>query len=551
VSGSPRALPPSLRAALVTAVLAGLACQRVKVNIGHLACVEPASGAADPGWNCGAGCFVDPATPAGATTSFGGAPAPASQPRIVYPLDGPMVPVNLAPLTFQWQRDTGATQTLFRIRLAGGARDYDFYVPYLPPPPSPTPPPLGACVYTLPEAPWRAITAENPGGELRVTIAATDGRNGPVTTSGETRLRLSPEPVRGGLYYLSTMFQGLYRLPFGARRPQAFIAPTSDANRFECAGCHAVSRDGAVIAFAAGYAGYLTVAPTDAPDRASVAPPDPPISNGHLSALNRDGSLVLSSFGVGDDRGQLAVRDTNTGAVVATLDPAVLGLPGGKVFFPDWSPDGSEIVATIATMAKTAASVYDGSIAVFPYNGGHFGAARVLVAASSSLFHYAPTWSPDGAWILFVSAPPGVASQENAGGRLRLVKRDGSALFELGRATGAAERHVGWPRFAPFAQRSGQLLFFTFNAKMDYGYLLVNRDEPTPYPQLWMAAIDLDRLGDPDPSTAPVWLPFQNLRENNLQATWAEGIPCAPGLPEMGCGPDATCTGGVCVPCGH
>jgi hypothetical protein len=550
---------PRVRALLVAALLAGGACERVKVNIGRLA--QGGSGgsgdacselALPPGWNCGTGCFVDPAATGGATF-FDGAPdgVAANKPAATYPLDGAMVPINLGPLTFQWRRGPGEMQTLFRIRLTRDVHSYDLYVPCVRPSAPPIPLAAEVCTYTPPEATWRAIVADSAGGELLVTISATDGKHGPVATSADLVLRFSPEAVRGGLYYFSSTLQGIYRLPFGARQPQAFVAPKTAATRFDCAGCHAVSRHGTVVAFAGEYSGFLTSAPASAPDQPTIAPPPAPMSDGHVPTLHPDGTLVLSSFGVGGLQGQVTVRDTSTGSVVATLDPAMLGLPERKVFFPDWSPSGLEIAATVATREESAWAVDDGSIVVFPYNGGRFGAAQVLVPATTSLFHYAPSWSPDGKWILFVSAPVGVDSKLNPDGLLRLVARTGGTIYDLGRATQrTGKKHSSWPRFAPVAQRQGKLLFFTFNSKIDYGDLLANRDEPTPYPQLWMAAVDLDRLGDPDPSTAPVWLPFQNPRDKNLQATWAEQLPCTGGANDPGCGLGAVCTAGACVPCG-
>jgi Tol biopolymer transport system component len=545
---------PRGRAAALAAALAGVACQRVEVNVGRL-CSEPAT---DPGWNCGAGCLTDPAAGARASTLFDGPPDqnPDNKPVIVYPLDGAMVPVNLpAPITFQWKRGPNAVQTLFHIHLEGGAHAYDLYAPCVPPPSIPVTPPLGACTYTPPEAAWRAIAAETIGGELTATLAATDDKHRPVATSEPVKLRFSPEPVTGALYYFSAMLQGIYRLPFGARQPQTFIAPNGSANHFACGGCHAISRKGDVVAFAAGYEGYLTSAPAGDPDHPTIVPTQPLASDGHVSTLSPDGKYVLSSYGAGDQRGLVKVRETRTGIQVATLDPAMLGQAGSKVFFPDWSPDGKEIVATLASDDTDAWVVKNGAIVAFPYNGGAFGPARTIVAASQELFHYYPTWSPDGRWILFVSAPPGATSRSNSDSRLRLVSSGGGAVHDLRRATQATGKTSTWPRFAPVAPGNERLLFFTFNSKIDYGYLLRNTTEPTPYPQIWMAAIDLDRLveSDPssDPSTAPVWLPFQNPRENNLQATWAESIPCTPGGPGFACGPGTTCTGGACLPCGQ
>jgi hypothetical protein len=353
--------------------------------------------------------------------------------------------------------------------------------------------------------------------------------------------------VEGGLYYFSTALQGLYRLVFGARKAQPFIAPGSPANRFTCGGCHAVSRDGTVIAFSAEQAGYLTVARADDATHPSIVPPVAPVPDGNMMTLNRDGSLVMVSYGVGGDNGKIVVRQTATGAEVARLDPAVLGTPERKVYFPEWSPDGQEIVATLASQDERPWSVNNGYLVVIPYNDGRFGPARVLVPPTPAFFHFYPTWSPDGRWVAFASAPLQVKSYDNASARLRLVSREGGRVYDLARATQAIGKTSTWPKFAPFQQAGGQLVFLTFNSKMDYGLVLKNSADPSGgLPQLWLAAIDLRTLDSGDPSSAPIWLPFQEVRQRNHLGFWSEKVTCQ--TQASACGELEVCVQGGCTP---
>jgi hypothetical protein len=114
-------------------------------------------------------------------------------------------------------------------------------------------------------------------------------------------------------------------------------------------------------------------------------------------------------------------------------------------------------------------------------------------------------------------------------------------VYELGRATQGAGNTVSWPKFTPFSQLGGQLLFVTYSSNADYGFVVRGKSTP----QLWMAAIDLRRLAAGDPSWAPVWLPFQEPDQNNHLPFWTEALGCAG---DADCGEGASCKGGSCAP---
>jgi hypothetical protein len=507
-----------------------------------------------PGWNCGDGCFADASLPFPMSLpgKFGGAadPAAGSAPQIVYPLPLSVHPINIADLTIQWRRATAA-QTLFRIRFAGRSMSYDFYAPCNQPPDGLLPAAGDECVYTLPGAGWLNVTAANRRETVQLTVAATSAQapGFPVATSPPVSISFTPSPVEGGLYYWSTSLQGMYRLAFGSRKAQPYVVPGTPSNRFTCGGCHSISRDGTTLAFSAEQEGYLTVARTEDPTRQLIKPATPPVTDANMVSLNRNGSLVLVSYGVGGDNGKVVVRDTASGAEVARLDPAVLGTPERKVFFPEWSPDDKEFVATLASQDERPWSVNNGYLVVIPYNGGAFGPARVVVPAEPGLFHFYPTWSPDGRWIAFASAPsPNTArSYDNYQARLRLVSRDGGRVYELARATQGIGKASTWPKFAPFQQTGGQLVFLTYNSKIDYGFVLKNSANlPGALPQLWLSAIDLGKVSTGDPSSAPIWLPFQDVRQRNHLGYWTEKLPCTDAA--TGCGEGAVCTNGACIP---
>jgi hypothetical protein len=495
-------------------------------------------------------CFQDhvslPSSPVSGL--FGGTPDPdpTSKPVIVYPLDGAIHPINLADITFQWRRAPGAAQTVFRIRLQRVNGDiFEFFVPCNPPVAA-GPPVDTECVYRMPPGAWLDAAMTARGETLTVDLAGVD-QNHPATFAASDPLSLafSPEDVRGGLYYWSSAITGTERLLFGARAATPYIPHTTPA----CGGCHAVSRDGSTIAFEQGDTGkgVLWVAPTAAVDT-PLFPPGSMHDSG-TQALSHDGTRVLVSYS-----GRLYLFDARTHAMLFEVNETQLGLTQ-HAFHPEWSPDDQSIAVTVSANGDSDWAVRTGAIGVLPYNGGKFGNVEILVPTGTtpgSDFNFYPTWSPDGHLIAFSTGKVGMPMQtppetsyNQSTARLRLVNVDTKVVVELTAATNAANRTSSWPKFAPFAQPGG-LMFLTFNAKLDYGFLLP--DNAGGNPQLWVAAIDgsMPLQAGVDPSHAPVWLPFQAPRQQNYATSWAETMGCG-SAKAAGCGDSQVCNAGACA----
>ncbi|HEX3698944.1 MAG TPA: hypothetical protein VH374_26480 [Polyangia bacterium] len=501
-----------------------------------------------PEWNCGPTCYRAPEVPAlpRPETRFGGPidTNAADKPTIVYPFAGALYPVNLADLTVQWRRAPGGAQHLFRIRVTAppgnGLVHFDFLVPCGQPPDSMVP---EECIYALPPGAWLETVGKNRGQQMDVSIAAVDstvGKNLQVATSDSLRLDVSPDSLEGGLYFWSSKISGMYRLLFGARHAQAFVSPRTAVDPTICAGCHSVSLNGNVLAFTAGNdpEGSLVVTKGSDPGAAFFAMSSTP--NSSTVAVNPDGTRVLVL-----SQGQLVLHDTSDGNVLLTVDPALLGTDRVG-YFPEWAPDGKEVVVTLATKTDNDYTVHDGSIAMLPYDAGAFGAARIVAEESTTDFNYYPTWSPDGKWIAFATAHvgPGQVSYTQPGSRLRLVARDGGRIYELAKATHLQDHGSTWPKFAPFSQSNNNIFFITFNSKIDYGFILKNSaslPDGVKLPQLWLTAIDLRDLSTGDPSRPPLWLPFQDVEQSNHLASWTERLGCPTTGETTGCAEDEVC----------
>jgi hypothetical protein len=503
-----------------------------------------------PAWNCGGldRCLrepeVDPVVFAGAAPEAD----PLQVPALVYPLAGSIHPVNLPRITLQWRRGS-PSHTAFRIRIqpvAAGEPPYDLFVPYRRPSGPTTIEELDATWEVRPDV-WRYIAQQNAGRTVELTVAAHDATTGRVAASEPKAIRFSGAPVEGGLYYLGTEppRQGIHRHVFGALTAQPVVAPLSAANAFNCGGCHSVSWRGTTLAFAATYAGNLTVASTtdlDNPTKRPRPPPMPDTADAIAPAVSPDGRFIVGRHGT---TGSLVVYDAASGLPLSELKPAETQ---GRIDFPQWSPDGREIVATRARSPSQPAKPYsasDGHLVVLAFSHGRLSVPPEVVASEPDQVHAYPSWSPDGKWIVFVSSPVGGESFNNPVTRLRLVRRDGGGgILDLARAMpdgmGAG---TTFPRFAPTGQQDCQLLFITFHSRMNYGVLRRNSTASEGgWQQLWMSALDLSRPGDP--STPPVWLPFQDINQKNVLPSWSAAVPCAGDR----CDQDAVCQSGRCVP---
>lgn len=481
------------------------------------------------------GQFVDPKLPAPIPANFVGPEQPVGGPTVVYPLAGSMHPTNLLDMTVMWRRG-GADKDVYRLRFANERGRFDLFVPCA----------VAECIYPVPEEVWRQIAGTNRDRDVQLTITSAGAALGTLAVSAPVTLRFSPGRVEGGLYYWSTSLRGMYRLALGQKKAVPYIS--DPANQFSCHGCHVVSRNGKRIAWTdmtPSRSGSVSL-PNSVLASASTDAPQIRVGGRGIAsatmALDPEGTKVL----VSDAQGGVILRDATTAAMISRFDPAVFGA-GKATYFPEWSPDGKNIAFSVgrgiaASGTGRGFNLAEAEIAIVPFDNGAFGLPRLLVPRDGKEAHYYPTWSPDGRWIVFCSAPANPAgTYDNPQARLRLIAASGGPIYELGRATQGLGNAASWPKLTPFSQLGGQLLFVSFSSRVDYGFLAKNKLRP----QLWLAAIDLRRLGEGDPSWAPVWLPFQDVTQNNHLPFWTEALGCKE---DVDCGGGATCQAGTCVP---
>ncbi len=428
---------------------------------------------------------------------------PARDATIVYPSTGSIVPPNLGDFDVHWTDASGSD--LFEIAMTTYYADVRVYA-------SGNVASGNWLAFLTSE--WSAIAYSEQGVAIDVTVRGITTATPQTSSHALVRVHTSRENIDGGLYYWAASAgtagtDGIYRHDMS--RPgepaEAFYTRT-EAGR--CVACHVLSRDGRKMA--------LTY---DGGDQSAtvidVATRTPAIAAGqqfwNFATFTPDATQLLVAR-----QGALQLRDPATGVVATTVPTS------GWSTHPDIAPDGDRIVYVRPTAVTNDWTFTGGAIVTQTWDGAAtFGGEQPLVAATDN--NYYPSFSPDGAWVLFNRSTQDAYDDPSA--ELWVVATDGSVgPIKLSAANVGTNLTNSWARWAPFEGTFGAdgeepIYWLTFSSRRDFGVRLVGLARP----QIWMTPFFPGRAAaGMDPTTPAFRLPFQDLGSSNHIAQWTEEV---------------------------
>lgn len=443
---------------------------------------------------------------------FDGPQAAAGTLRVLYPEDGVVIPANLAPLLFQWEK----SRRHARLTLSGAHGSLVLYTE-------------GDRVQ--PErSSWRRFLVAHVGESISLTLEESEGAGTERQVTTQT-LHLADADLRSTVYYWAVDQGRIVRIDADSIAPTVLDIPyesgpgsgAGGAEDVNCRACHALSADGQHMAFTY----FSGNGPGGVVDPGALGAPILPNRDErrwNFAALSPDGSLLLANY-----QNRISVRSGYTGEML------VPDITGFDVAQPAFSPLGNRVAFAGQTRMNGSSPGWEIDfnrsalfIADIDALAGSVSGVRQVVPDEGEALYY-PSFNPDGRLLAYTKGPHSRSAVSGASipGDLYLAAVHAAAGSEdvprvlLARANPGSNSYL--PTFNPRVE--GGYQWVAFYSRRDYGHVLRGADRP----QIWVAAIDA--AADPaaslaDPSHPAFWLPGQNVDTENLSSFFAPR-PCS------------------------
>lgn len=461
--------------------------------------------------------------------------------EVVYPPENSLAPIDFAPITVQWKYTGTADKFIVRfenaeaeIDILGDASAWQSGPGY---------------ALTVPKSMWQELFLfpDHPKWKLRVLAATVSGGQlqGKLEASKPIAFNVSTMPAGGAIYYWNTQMMAVRVLEQGQKQPVTVPTPGG-----MCAGCHSVSPDGSTVAVShmmgAGMASMSMSLVTAKSGKvpAWLHPKAQQVLAGSFTI-----SAAFSEEHFNDKERWLVVPTSGSGGFIpGPTKLMAVDLMGGKATalvqggdlgqqaFPSWSKDGSTVVyASSSNVGNGFAATVATSLYTVPFNGGQGGKAQAVVGADDpGIFHYYPTFTMDGKYIVYNRADNAAGACASTGGsggpsssgdgtydnchaELWMIAATGGNPIRLDFANESLEPLTNsWPTLGIVP---GQYHWMAFSSRRNYGFLHTGAP---PSPQIYIAAIDpLKIAAGEDPSFAALWLPGQDMGAGCHIARWS------------------------------
>lgn len=485
----------------------------------------------------------DAADPTGASATVGENAQLSADLDLVYPPDNAMAPRDFAPIAIQWKYN-GPLPAFFGVRLENGEAEIDVLGD-----PVKWDAGVGYTV-TLPDAAWQALFQFPDAQEWKIRVIAADMVNGqlvtPLRSSKPVTLHVTNQKVGGAIYYWNTTLATVRVLENGSLTPKTL--PGIGGGMMGCAGCHSVSPDGSTVAFSKFFGGGMGFSSMGMSLINAKSGVQPAWLNQKAADFLASSFTIAAAFSpsyfsnsekwlVVPQGGKLRSVNLLTGDNYGLVKGGDLG----QQAFPAWSPNGETLVYA---SAKDVGNGFSGSVATALYtvpfgdgaDTGKGGQATAIAGADEpGIFHYYPSISPDGSFVVYNRADPagptcpssgggggpssggGATTYDNCNAEVWMVPIGGGTAIRLDNANQSTDPLTNsWPTFG---QITGQYYWLAFSSRRDYGFLHTGNP---PTPQVYIAAVDPQKLMDgKDGSFAALWLPGQDINSGCHIARWS------------------------------